>query len=207
MLGFWTENVALGDDVVMRPPEEYVLNITQVALTPEAQGFGSKGGIKKTIEPTILQATTKDINGDDVVSTICTLDHTCRQATVSLCLGCDETTTFSLVAGGGKGPISMTGYLQPSPDEQDEMGGMSGAYGGSSDEEDDDETQDDPRFFGMQGGEDSDDDDSEDEDDSEDDSEDDEAPMLEAASKRKRSFDVSALDLFPLPIYYNEYQP
>ena len=42
MLAFWSENVKAGAPVSMQPPEEYVLHISQVALTPEAQGIGTK---------------------------------------------------------------------------------------------------------------------------------------------------------------------
>jgi hypothetical protein len=195
MLAFYAQEVEHGEGVELRPPEEYVLNITQVALTPKAQGIGSK--IKATIDPTVLQIVSKDINGEQVVSTVCTLDHTCRQATVNLTFGWDEIVTFRLAEGGGKGPVSISGFLQPSPDEEDELGyRQSGEY--SSDDEEDEEDDDeelDPRVYGMNGeeeddDEEDDDEDEDDEDEDEDEDDEDEAPMLESASKRKRSFDV-----------------
>jgi hypothetical protein len=200
-LCYFGAEVAADKETALQPPEEYVLNISQIALTPEAQGIGSKNGLKKTIEPTVVQVSGKDINGVDVVSTVCTLDHTCRQTSCSLTFGWDEEITFSLAKGGGKGPVSITGFLQPSPDEEDEMNG----FPGDDDDDDDDDEDDDDEgqsgaFFAPRGegqgdddSDDDDDDDEEDDDSDDDDSEDDDegAPMLvQSSSKRKQSFDL-----------------
>ena len=158
--------------------------MAQVALAPKAMGFGEKK-LKATIEPTVLQVTSKDLVGNDVTSTICTLDHTCRQVSVALTFGWDEEVTFSLASGGGKGPVSITGYLQPSPDGMDNEDDM--MYGGE-DDSDDDEDED------AEVGESDDDEDEDDEDEEDDEGDEDEAPTLQP-EKRKRSFDVSAAGL------------
>jgi hypothetical protein len=137
--------------------------------------------------------TSKDIHGDDVTSALCTLDHTCRQTSVALTFGWDEDVVFSLAEGGGEGPVSLTGYLQPSPEVMEN----DGFPDGDSDDDSDDEDGE-----GRGGGEDSDEEDSDEDDEEEDDEEDDdeEAPQLVAASeKRKRSFDVSCVQLSDRP--------
>ena len=132
--------------------------------------------------------TSKDIHGDDVTSALCTLDHTCRQTSVALTFGWDEDVVFSLAEGGGEGPVSLTGYLQPSPEVMENDGFPDG-------DSDDDSNDDDGE--GRGGVEDSDEEDSDEDSDEDDDGEEDddeEAPQLVAASeKRKRSFDVSCV--------------
>ena len=39
----------------MQPPEEFVLNLSMIALTPKAMGIGTKSKKPKTIEPTVVQ--------------------------------------------------------------------------------------------------------------------------------------------------------
>ena len=58
MLAFWSENVKAGAPVSMQPPEEYVLHISQVALTPEAQGIGTKKKVAKPLAPHVVQVRT-----------------------------------------------------------------------------------------------------------------------------------------------------
>jgi len=172
----------------LQPPEEYVLNIAQIALSPAAMGIGTKGGQKKTIDPTVVQVTSKDIHGQDQTTTICTLDHTCRQVSVALSFGWDEEVVFHLAKGGGAGPVSLTGYLQPSPDgmdNEDDMYGDGDEEDSGSEGEEEEKEESDDEEGGGQGFDD------EDDDDEEDNSEE-EAPMLATtAAKRKRSFDVS----------------
>lgn len=176
MLAHCAYDIARGEEVTLRPPEEYVLNVAQIALSAEAQGIGVKGGkIKSIIEPTVVQVKSKDIQGNDVTSTLCTLDHTCRQVSVAVTFGWDEDVVFSLAEGGGEGPVSITGYLQPSPEGMDNEDGMEGALG-DSDEEDSDGNEE-----GKEEGGGSDSDDGS--------GSEDEAPQL---AKRKRSFDLDA---------------
>jgi len=55
MLAHCAYNISLGDEIVLRPPEEFVLNIAQIALTPAAQGIGVKGASAKSkIAPTVV---------------------------------------------------------------------------------------------------------------------------------------------------------
>lgn len=191
MLAHCAYEISSGQDCVLRPPEEYVLNVAQIALTAAAQGLGSKASAKKgnkasdaklpqELPPTVVLVTSKNLQGDDVTSTVCTLDHGCRQCSVALSFGWDEDVTFSLHPGGGQGPVSLTGYLQPSPegmDNEDDMG-----YGGEEGSEEE------------SGEEESGEDDDEEEGSSEEDDEEDEgmAPLLVGKDKRKRSFDLDA---------------
>jgi len=182
MLAHCAYEISSGQDCVFRPPEEYVLNVAQIALTAEAQGFGktTKGGkssdskLPKELPPTVVLVTSKNLQGDDVTSTVCTLDGMCRQCSVALSFGWDEDVKFSLHPAGGQGPVSLTGYLQPSPegmDNEDDMG-----YGDGDSEESGEED----------GGE-------EEEGSSDDDDDDDDegkAPLLVGNDKRKRSFDL-----------------
>jgi len=125
-----------------------------------------------------------------VTSTLCTLDHNCRQASVALAFGWDEDVSFSLAKGGGAGPVSLTGYLQPSADGMDNEDDMYGD-GESSDEDDEEEEEEEEEDGGglrrmmMQmngGGGDDDSDDEEEEDEESDDG---------VEVKRKRSFDAA----------------
>jgi hypothetical protein len=133
--------------------------------------------VKKTIEPTIVLVTSKTLDGEEVTSTLCTLDHTCRHTSTALTFGWDEEVVFSLAPGGGEGPVSITGYLQPSPegiDNEDDM-----MYNGEEEEEDDE------------------DDDDEDDDDEEDDEDDEEVShylsLGRCGCRRNTSCDVSAV--------------
>ena len=125
MLAHCAYEIISGRETTLRPPEEYVLNVAQIALTPAAMGLGAKGKKGAAIEPTVVMVTSKNLQGDDVTSTVCTLDGGCKQVSVALTFGWDEDVSFSLFPGGGKGPVSITGYLQPSPDgmdNEDDMG-------------------------------------------------------------------------------------
>mmetsp|Transcript_19656 Transcript_19656/g.38967 ORF Transcript_19656/g.38967 Transcript_19656/m.38967 type:complete len:347 (+) Transcript_19656:100-1140(+) len=185
MLAHCAYDVSAGAEVTLRPPEEYVLNVAQIALTAEAQGIGVKGStFKDKIKPTVVKVTSKDIHGEDVTSTLCTLDHNCRQISVALTFGWDEDVVFSLAQGGGEGPVSITGYLQPSPEDMDGDGGEEGGmYPGQFGEDEDDDSDDE----GESDEEDSDDDEEEEDKDGV-------PPVLEGGSneKRKRSFDLDS---------------
>jgi hypothetical protein len=179
MLAHCAYEISSGQDCVLRPPEEYVLNVAQIALTAAAQGLGKTSAnngnkLPKVVPPTVVLVTSKNLQGEDVTSTVCTLDASCRQCSVALSFGWDEDVTFSLHPGGGQGPVSLTGYLQPSPDGMD--------------------NEDDMGYDGEEGSEDSGEDDEEEEGSSEDDDEEDEgmAPLLVGKDKRKRSFDLDA---------------
>lgn len=87
MLAHCAYDVEAGAPVTLRPPEEYVLNVAQVSLTPEALGLGQKGGLKQKIDPTVLQVTSRNIDGDEVTSTLCILDHSCRQTSLAITFG------------------------------------------------------------------------------------------------------------------------
>ena len=146
MLAFAAYTVSGGKPLRVRPSEEMVLNISQVALTPEAMGLDQKKR-DAVLLPTVVQISSRDIRGELVKATICTLDSSCRHATVAITLGWDETIEFSLAAGGGAGPVSISGYMQPSPEElsfgPSSMGGYNGVEEDEDEEEEDEEDEDD----------------------------------------------------------------
>jgi len=128
---------------VLQPPEDYVLNLSQVSLTAEALNLGKKS---KPVPPTVVQVTTTDISGDEITATLCTLEDSNKQESLQIVFGWDEKITFSLAKGGGTGPVSLSGYLQPSPDEEDfdeedAMNGIPVTMGESDDEDEESEEE------------------------------------------------------------------
>ena len=75
MLAHCAYNISAGKDCVLRPPEEYVLNVCQIALTAQAQGLGkgSKDKMPKELPPTVVLVSSKNLVGEEVTSAVCTL--------------------------------------------------------------------------------------------------------------------------------------
>jgi len=117
-VAFWSINVKPSSPVTVQPPEGYVLNVQQAALTGDAKGLVT------------LRANTESIEGQTLNATLCTLRPvSADQCTLQLVFGWDVPVTFE-AHGDDKGGITVCGYYQPGPDDD---------AGEDDDEDEDDE--------------------------------------------------------------------
>eukprot|EP01038_Epipyxis_sp_PR26KG_P007165 gene7165-9768_t len=129
-VAFWSTPLKTTEPVEIQPPEGYVLNITQAALT-------GKGSL-------VIKVSTISIEGDELVTVIGTLrEQKSEQFPLSLVFGYDVPTKFS-VTGDASATAYLSGYYQPAPNEDDDEDDEDGPFGryGEDDEDEDDEDED-----------------------------------------------------------------
>eukprot|EP01042_Synura_sphagnicola_P031216 gene31216-40185_t len=134
-VAFWSTKLTTdGKSVVVQPPENFVLIVTNAALDIESNNKGNVG----------LKITTDSIDGSKDSAILCTLNgEKFPQHSLNLCLGYDVESSFSLVgAKDAKGTVFLSGYFQPAPDNEGD--GMDyddeeGMFDEDDSEEDDDE--------------------------------------------------------------------
>lgn len=137
-VAFWSTKLTTdGKSVVVQPPENFVLIVTNAALDIESNNKGNVG----------LKITTDSIDGSKDSAILCTLNgEKFPQHSLNLCLGYDVESSFSLVgAKDAKGTVFLSGYFQPAPDNEGD--GMDyddeeGMFDEDDSEEDDDEDDD-----------------------------------------------------------------
>jgi len=128
-VAFWSVKLTNGKAAEVQPPEGYVLNVQQAAMTGEGHA--------------VVKVNTVSVEGDKISSVICTLrSKTNEQCGMNLVFGYDVPVAFS---SEGKGEVYLSGYYQPGPEEDDEND--YDEYGedeeDSEDEEDDEDDDDD----------------------------------------------------------------
>lgn len=116
----------------MQPPEGYVLNLQQAALTNCTNSNGSM----------VVKVKTISVEGEDNEAVLCTLrTPSAEQTNLNLVFGFDVPATFT-VSGDAKGTVYLSGYYQPAPDLDDEDDEENYGACFNGDEEDDDEEMD-----------------------------------------------------------------
>jgi hypothetical protein len=126
-VAFWSEEIKVGKEVEVQPPEGYVLNVTQAALVVKDT---KSAGL-------VLHLKTVSVDGDPVQATICTLRPvTCDQCTLQIVLGYDVPLKF-VVEGDAKATLHISGYYQPGPDDGDSDDDMEFDDEDGEDDEDD----------------------------------------------------------------------
>lgn len=132
-VAFWSCKLAKGKPQEVQPPEGYVLNVQQAALTGEGKA--------------IVKLKTVSIEGDEMEAVVGTLKSgSCDQIALSLVFGFDVPTTFSVECSTKDTAVYLSGYYQPGPDsndddDDDDYEGMMG--GGDSDSDSGEDSNDD----------------------------------------------------------------
>ena len=107
-VAFWSAEVKIGKKTSTQPPEGYVLNLQNLALTD-----GEKGSVAQ------VYVTTETIEGETTKVLLATLrGHVSEQYQTSLVFGYDVPVQFQ-VAGKGSGAVHFSGYIQPGPMERE----------------------------------------------------------------------------------------
>lgn len=118
---FWSVQVKSGTEVTVRPPEEYLINITQAAVT----GTGNSA---------VVFLNTTSIEGEPVKCVLGTLrPNKVDQFPLNIIIGNEVDTVFS-VTGDSSLTVYLSGYFQPAPGSEDAEG---------DDEEDDEDDEED----------------------------------------------------------------
>ncbi len=100
-IAFWSAKVNVNNPCDVQPPEGFVLNVQQAALSENVEGA------------MILKVSTVSIQGEDLEAVIGTLRpiHS-DQITLNLVFGHDVPVTFS-ISGNSEGFVHLNGYFQP----------------------------------------------------------------------------------------------
>jgi hypothetical protein len=100
-VAFWSVKLTNGKAVEVQPPEGYVLNVQQAALSGEGTA--------------VIKVHTTSVEGDKLESVIGTLRSKGNdQFPLNLVFGYDVPVAFSVE---GKGDVYLNGYYQPGPEE------------------------------------------------------------------------------------------
>jgi FK506-binding nuclear protein len=122
-VAFWSAAITAGKPVEVQPPEGYVLNIQNAAVT----GKGT--------DAVVLRAKTISIEGDEIDAVLCTLRPTkTDQCSLQLVFSYDVPIKFH-ITGDKSMELHLSGYYQPAPDDDDEDD--EDMYGDEDDSEDD----------------------------------------------------------------------
>jgi hypothetical protein len=107
-IAFWSIKLTKGKTEEVQPPEGYVLNLQQAAISGKGHGA--------------VKVTTVSVEGDKLEALICTLrTEKTEQVNMNLVFGYDVPVKFAMT-GSSEAEVYLSGYFQPGP-EDEEAGG------------------------------------------------------------------------------------
>jgi len=110
-VAFWSQIVKPGESEDVQPPEGYVLNVQNIALT----------GSKSEKDSAQVFAKTLSVDGEMSTTLLGTLrPMACDQFQTQLVFGFDVPVTFVVESSNSKVSVHMSGYYQPGPDDEEE---------------------------------------------------------------------------------------
>lgn len=125
-VAFWSCKLSGGKAVEVQPPEGYVLNVQQAAITGEGHA--------------VIKVKTVSVEGDKIDAVIATLRaKTTDQVNLSLVFGYDVPVSF---VAEGKADVYLSGYYQPGPEEEGEDEDEENDFDNYDSEEDSEDDED-----------------------------------------------------------------
>lgn len=125
-VAFWSAKLSGGKPVEVQPPEGYVLNVQQAAITGEGHA--------------VIKVKTVSVEGDNIEAVIATLRaKTTDQVNLSLVFGYDVPVSF---VAEGKADVYLSGYYQPGPEEEGDDEDDENDYDSEEDDEEGSEDDD-----------------------------------------------------------------